>query len=86
MADPKHPRRFTDEFKRQIVELVNAGKPKAEVMREYDLSKSTVDRWVKAINLWVSPHAAAGNRNAARAEQDHRPGLREQAAPWRSTF
>ena len=58
MADPKHPRRFTDEFKRQIVELVNAGKPKAEVMREYDLSKSTVDRWVKAINLSGSPHAA----------------------------
>ena len=50
MADPKHPRHFTDEFKRQIVELVNAGKPKADVMREYDLSKSTVDRWVKSIN------------------------------------
>lgn len=49
MADPKHPRHFTDEFKRQIVELVNAGKPKADVMREYDLSKSTVDRWVKSI-------------------------------------
>ena len=58
MADPKHPRRFTDEFKRQIVELVNAGKPKAEVMREYDLSKSTVDRWVKAINASDSPRAA----------------------------
>ena len=37
MADPKHPRHFTDD----------AGKPKADVMREYDLSKSTVDRWVK---------------------------------------
>ena len=34
MADPKHPRRFTDEFKRQTVELVNAEKPKANVMRE----------------------------------------------------
>ncbi len=58
MADPKHPRHFTDEFKRQIVELVNAGKPKADVMREYDLSKSTVDRWVKSINATESPHAA----------------------------
>ena len=58
MADPKHPRHFTDEFKRQIVELVNAGKPKADVMREYDLSKSTVDRWVKSINATGSPHAA----------------------------
>lgn len=50
MADPKHPRYFTDEFKWQIVELVNAGKPKADVMREYDLSKSAVDRWVKSAN------------------------------------
>ena len=58
MADPKHPRHFTDEFKRQIVDLVNAGKPKADVMREYDLSKSTVDRWVKSINATGSPHAA----------------------------
>ena len=58
MADPKHPRQFTDEFKRQIVELVNAEKPKADVMREYDLSKSTVDRWVKSINATGSPHAA----------------------------
>ncbi len=58
MADPKHPRHFTDEFKRQIVELVNAGKPKADAMREYDLSKSTVDRWVKSINATGSPHVA----------------------------
>lgn len=58
MADPKHPRHFTDEFKRQIVELVNAGKPKADVMREYDLSKSTVDRWVESINATGSSHAA----------------------------
>ncbi len=58
MADPRRPRHFTDDFKRQIVELVNAGKPKADVMREYDLSKSTVDRWVKAINATGSPRAA----------------------------
>lgn len=55
MADPKHPKHFTVEFKRQIVELINAGKPKTDVMREYDLSKSTVDRWVKAINESGSP-------------------------------
>lgn len=28
MAGPKRPRHFTDEFKRQIVDLYNAGKPK----------------------------------------------------------
>lgn len=57
MADPKHLRHFTDEFKRQIVELINAGKPKSDVMREYDLCKSAVDRWVKAINASGSPRA-----------------------------
>ena len=58
MADPKHPRHFTDEFKRQIAEPVNAGKSKADVMRRYDPSKSTADRWVKSINATGSPHAA----------------------------
>ena len=58
MADPKHPGHFTDEFKRQIAEPVNAGKPKADVMRRYDPSKSTADSWVKSINAAGSPHAA----------------------------
>ena len=44
MRDPKHPRQFTEEFRRQIVALVDSGKPRAEVMREYDLGKSTLDR------------------------------------------
>lgn len=39
MADPKHPRHFTDEFKRQIIELVNAGKPKADVMWDAGLDR-----------------------------------------------
>ena len=32
MRDPKHPRHFTDEFKRQIVGLHDAGKPRREIM------------------------------------------------------
>ena len=58
MRDPRHPRHFTDEFKRQIVDLYNAGKPKREIMDEYDLGKSTVERWIKSINATGSPHAA----------------------------
>lgn len=61
MRDPRHPRHFTDEFKRQIVDLYNAGKPKREIMDEYDLGKSTVERWIKSINATGSPRAA-GNR------------------------
>lgn len=33
---PRHPRHFTDEFKRQIVDLYNAGKPKREIMGELE--------------------------------------------------
>lgn len=58
MRDPRHPRHFTDEFKRQIVGLYNAGKPKREAMEGYDLGKSTVERWVKSINATGSPRAA----------------------------
>lgn len=58
MADPKHPRHFSDDFKRQIVELRNAGKPMGEIMAEYDLGRSTVRRWITSINATGSPHAA----------------------------
>ena len=58
MRDPKHPRHFADEFKRQIVGLYNAGKPRREIMEEYDLGKSTLERWIKSINATGSPHAA----------------------------
>ena len=58
MADPKHPRHFTDDFKRQIVSLYNAGKPPSEIMREYDLGSTTLRRWINSINATGSPHAA----------------------------
>ena len=37
MADPNHPRKFTEEFRQQIVQLYLAGKPRRELMGEYDL-------------------------------------------------
>lgn len=58
MRDPKHPRHFTDELKRRIVGLYNAGKPRREIMEEYDLGKSTLERWIKSINATGSPRAA----------------------------
>ena len=61
MRDPKHPRQFSEEFRRQIVALVDSGKPRAEVMREYDLGKSTLDRWIRRVHACGST-AAADNR------------------------
>lgn len=58
MTDPKHPRHFSEEFKRQIVELHNAGKPVSEIMSEYDLGRSTVRRWITRINETGSSKAA----------------------------
>ncbi|EJZ83478.1 transposase [Slackia piriformis] len=58
MRDPKHPRKFTEEFKRQIVALYDGGKPAAEIMREYDLGRSTFRRWVKLVHETGSPPAA----------------------------
>ena len=62
MRDPKHPRQFTEEFRRQIVALIDSGKPGSEVMRAYDLGKSTVDRRVQRARACGSA-AASDNRS-----------------------
>lgn len=49
MADPKHPRKFSEEFKRQIVQLYDNGKSPKEIKDEYDIGSSTLHRWAKAI-------------------------------------
>lgn len=40
-------RNFTDEFEKQMVDLFNAGKPRSEIIREYDLTPSSFNNWVK---------------------------------------
>ncbi|MGI1660579.1 MULTISPECIES: IS3 family transposase [unclassified Dehalobacter] len=40
-------RSFTDEFKNQMVQLYLNGKPRAEILKEYDIGGSTFDRWTK---------------------------------------
>lgn len=74
MRDPRHPRHFTDDFKRQIVDLHSAGKPKREAMDEHDLGKSAVERRVESINATDSPRAA-DNRTP---EQDRIPELERE--------
>ena len=58
MADPKHPRHFAGESKRQIVSLCSAGKPPSEIMREHDLGSTTLRRRIGSIDAAGSPHAA----------------------------
>jgi transposase len=50
MADPKHPRKFEEGFKRQIVQLYDNGKTPKDIKSEYDIGSSTLHRWVKSIH------------------------------------
>ncbi|KYG58592.1 transposase [Planococcus maritimus] len=43
-------RAFSREFKQQMVDLVENGKSKKEVIREYNLGSSSLDRWILQAN------------------------------------
>lgn len=40
-------RSFTAEFKQQMVLLYLNGKPRSEIIKEYDLTASAFDKWIK---------------------------------------
>ena len=39
-------RTFTEEFKQQMVQLYQNGKPRKDIIREYDLTPSSLDKWM----------------------------------------
>lgn len=39
-------RTYTDEFKNQLVQLYQNGKRKCDIMREYDISGSLLNKWI----------------------------------------
>ena len=44
----RRPRRtYTDEFKNQLVQLHLNGKRKCDIIREYDISGTLLDKWIK---------------------------------------
>ena len=43
----KSTKRYTGEFKKQIVGLKEAGRSTTELMREYDLTKTSINTWVR---------------------------------------
>ena len=75
MRDPRHPRHFADEFKRRIVDLYNACKPRREIVNELDLGKSTVERWGKSVNATGPPRAA----DSRTPEQNRTPELKRES-------
>ena len=58
MAGPRHPRHCEESFKRRIVRLCENGRPAREVKDEYDISRSTLHRWVRGIRDSGSTKAA----------------------------
>ena len=67
MAGPRHPRHYEESFKRQIVQLCENGRPAREIRDEYDISRSTLHRWVQGIRDSGSTKAA-DNRTPERNE------------------
>lgn len=47
---PKQRRTFTEDFKKQMVQLHENGKPRADIVEEYNLTASALDRWIKQAN------------------------------------
>jgi transposase len=56
MTQRRAKRTYSEEQKKQLVELFNHGKPRSEIVREYDLTASAFDKWVKRINATGSSH------------------------------
>ncbi len=50
MTKRRPKRTYTDEFRIKMVQLYNNGKPRAEIIREYDLTASAFNKWVKRFN------------------------------------
>ena len=50
MTEKRPKRTFTEQFKQQMVQLHNSGKPRSEIIKEYDLTPSSLDNWICRIN------------------------------------
>ena len=53
MTERRARRSYAEE---QRCQLVAQGKPRSEIIREYDLTGTAFDRWVKRINATGSSH------------------------------
>lgn len=56
MIQRRTKRTYSEEQKKQLVELYKHGKSRSEIIREYDLTASAFDKWVKRINMTGSSH------------------------------
>ncbi|MCI1219953.1 MAG: transposase [Bifidobacterium sp.] len=74
VADPKRPRQFNEEFKRQVVQLYEAGKPVEGLQSEYDIGHSMLHRWITGIR----EHGSISVADARTPEQNELIALRKE--------
>jgi transposase len=48
--EPRPRRTFSPELKQQIVDLYRGGKRKCDIIREYDIASSLLDKWIAQAN------------------------------------
>ena len=46
IKEPRPRRTFTPELKQQIVDLYRGGKRKCDIIREYDIANSLLNKWI----------------------------------------
>jgi transposase len=56
MTDRRKRREYTEEFKRQMVALYNSGKSQSLIAKEYELTPSSLRKWIERINKTGSTH------------------------------
>ena len=56
MKERRPRREFTEEFKKQMVGLYNSGKSQSSIAREYELTPSSLRKWIDRINATGSSH------------------------------
>lgn len=59
--------KYEDEFKKQLVELYNNGKPVNDILSEYRVSRSALHKWINYFNNSGS-FKAKDNRSANEVE------------------
>lgn len=50
MKERRERRNYTEDFKKQVVSLYNNGKSRSEIIREYDLTPSAFNNWIRQYN------------------------------------
>lgn len=60
-------RSYSNEFKQQMVNLYKNGKPRSEIVREYELTPSALNKWIKQ-----SQTSGSFKEKDNRSEQDQK--------------